>query len=67
MGKGKVNMTNGLPSKKGQPSREILGPVPYRIVDKLYKRVAYRLPVFQKYLSQNAQEYSLETKKLEQI
>jgi len=38
--------------KKGSALLEIIGPVPPRILKRLYKRVAYRLPVFSKMIKQ---------------
>lgn len=53
MGKGKGKHDKWVaPMKKGSALLEIIGPVPPRILKRLYKRVAYRLPVFSKMIKQ---------------
>ena len=56
MGKVKENMINGLPYKCWKSSVEIKGLVGNKLFKKLYKRVAYRLPVYQKQSSKGKEK-----------
>lgn len=49
MGKVKADMINGLPNKSRNSVIETRGLVGLKLFKKLYKKVAFRLPVYQKY------------------
>ena len=49
MGKEKVIMISGLPYKSRKTFIEINGLIPLKVFKKLYKRVAFRLPVYQNF------------------